>query len=138
MSGTLVITPCGATKLNQPAPAYQLYLGPYFKANLRYAHSIASPSHIFILSGRYGLVPHDAVIAPYEQIMDGPGSITQAELVQQKARHPLLAGWDGPVVGLGGRRYVSRVLALWPQAATPLAGVGGIGRQMRWLKEHTT
>lgn len=41
------------------------------------------------------------------------------------------------VVALCGKRYAARVEALWPgKTETPLFGVGGLGKQMAFLKRY--
>ncbi|MEO6701716.1 MAG: DUF6884 domain-containing protein [Jatrophihabitantaceae bacterium] len=130
----LVIIPCGAKKASGISPAGQLYLGGYHLACRRLADRLTSPDRILILSARHGLLRLDELIAPYEQRLDQPGAITAGELARQAARLGLRH--EAYVVILAGRAYTRLALTIWPAAATPLAGVGSMGNQLRWLA-HT-
>lgn len=131
----LVIIPCGGKKLGRPAPAVELYVGPYFKACLRYAQSLVGDYEIRILSAKYGLLLLRKVIAPYDLRMGQHGCATVAQVRRRAEEQGLLA--EGTVVALGGKQYVSVVRSVWPSCLTPLEGVGGIGKQLRWLKENS-
>ena len=127
----LVIVPCGGRKLTVPAPAGQLYTGSYHRACRRAAAGLTGPGRILILSALHGLLPLDRVIGPYELRMGQPGSITPVELRRQAEQLHLV---DEPqVIILGGRAYSAAALTVWPAAATPLAGAGGLGYQLALL-----
>lgn len=128
----LVVIPCGGSKLEQAAPAAELYTGGYFRACLAYARSIADDSEIRILSAKHGLLRLDAVVEPYDVRMGRPGSITREELVAQAEAEDL----DGleRVTVVGGRAYVDAALAIWPTATTPLDGFAGLGYQLAELR----
>jgi hypothetical protein len=127
----LVIAPCGGRKLSTPAPAGELYVGGYHLACRRAAAVLTTPDRILILSALHGLLPLDRVIAPYDLRMGQPGSITPAALRRQAEQLHLV---DEPrVIVLAGRAYTTAALAVWPAAATPLAGAGGLGRQLARL-----
>jgi hypothetical protein len=80
---------------------------------------------------RAGRLPLDRVIAPYDLRIGQPGSITPAALRRQAEQLHLV---DEPrVIVLAGRSYSTAALAVWPAAATPLAGAGGLGRQLARL-----
>jgi len=59
--------------------------------------------------------------------MGQPGSITAGELRRQAEQQHLVDAQQ--VIVLAGRAYTTAALAVWPAAATPLAGAGGLGRQ---------
>lgn len=60
----ILLIGCGATKLDHEAPARDLYTGSIFRARRTYAE--ASGCHWWILSGKYGLLSPECVIAPYD------------------------------------------------------------------------
>ena len=62
---TIVLIPCVKEKRDHACPARELYEGDYFQERLRYAESLKA-DHIFILSGKYGLLTLQAEIAPYD------------------------------------------------------------------------
>lgn len=129
----IIIIPCGAKKLNGSHKAINLYVGPYFKMCKRYALRHFPMDRIFILSGKYGLVPSQQVIQTYNKKITDKDSIKRNEIKEQARVFDLL---DEKVIALGGKAYTDICKYIWPDAITPLGGVGGIGHQMKWLKEH--
>lgn len=129
----LVIVPCGGAKLATSAPAGDMYIGGYHRACRRAAAAMATPTNTLILSAPYGLLPLQRVIGPYDLRMGQPGSITSAALRDQARR--LGAAPHDQVIVLGGRAYTSAALAIWPAAATPLAGLQGMGYQLQALSQ---
>lgn len=129
----IVIIPCGAKKQSVPVPAYAMYLGAYYKACLRYALSISKQDDIFILSAKHGLLALDDPIAPYNLRMGEVGSVTTQQIRDQALQRGIL---NEQVVGIGGRDYTDILCQVWADCITPLQGVGGIGKQIQWLKWH--
>lgn len=70
----ITVIPCGGAKLDRPAPAAELYIGSMFRDALRTAEHLGNP--FFILSAQWGLISPNLHIAPYEQKMGKPGSIS--------------------------------------------------------------
>lgn len=133
--GITYVIPCGAGKLDHPAPARDLYTGSMFRHTLHSALTCASmddqPARVLILSARYGLLELDEVIAPYDLRMDQPGSITPAQLTDQAAA--LGIDWGSAVYALLPRPYLARLdtalrtLDVYVQDVYEAAG--GIGDQ---------
>jgi hypothetical protein len=130
MADRLIIVGCGAGKLDIPAPASVLYTGPYFRACYKAAGRLAT-GLVLILPAKYGLLRPDQVISPYDVTLGRAGAVNAAKLRAQARRLGLL---DCPVTVLAARRYAGLVLRVWPDAETPLAGLGGIGKQLHELK----
>jgi hypothetical protein len=86
-----VVLACGASKRDHPAPAWDLYTGPYFRAGLAWAQSVTDLDHIWILSAKYGLVPSRTQLEPYERRLKR-GALGDT-MLRQQAR----------TLGLGGR-----------------------------------
>jgi hypothetical protein len=130
-SANPLASPCGARKLTEPAPAGQLYTGSYHLACRRAAAALTTPDRILILSALHGLLPLDQVTTPYELRMGQPGSIGAAALRRQAEQLDLVD--ELQVIVLAGRAYTTAALTVWPHASTPLAGAGGLGRQLAVL-----
>lgn len=132
-TGRVVVIPCGAAKLDRPAPAGELYTGSFHRACRRAADALARPEDtVLVLSALHGLVPLDRVLAPYELRMGQAGSVTGDQLRRQ-ARE---LGVDGAreVVVLAGAAYTAAARQVWPAASAPLEGAGGMGYQLQRLK----
>ncbi|MEU5163392.1 DUF6884 domain-containing protein [Streptomyces sp. NPDC020875] len=131
-TGPLVIIPCGSAKLDRKAAAGELYVGPYHRSCREAADALtADGGTVLILSALYGLVTLDQEIEPYDLRMGQLGSVT-VEKLREQARE---LGVDGAqeVVILAGETYTAAALEVWPDAATPLAGLGGLGYQRQYL-----
>lgn len=99
----LIIMACSATKLEQPAPALDLYRGVMYstyRANVRHE---ASPE-VMILSARHGFLRADTIIAPYEHRM----STERADAMLSDLPSYLCDGWPAQarsVLLVGGKEY---------------------------------
>ncbi len=62
-----LLTGPGKRKVDQAAPAQDLYIGSLFRCRRAYAERTGLPW--FILSPKYGLIPPDDVIEPYDVAM---------------------------------------------------------------------
>jgi hypothetical protein len=129
MTSGIVIIGCGARKLSHPAPAAELYTGPYFRDCLATARVLAGDHNVLILSARHGLLGLADVIGPYDLSMGQPGSVTAVIVAWQAEARGLLGS---PVTALCGARYVRVLREVWPDVRTPLAGLG-IGQQRHQL-----
>lgn len=124
-----MVISCGYKKRTHPCQAWQMYIGSYFRAMLRYALSVADRERIYILLAKYGLLRLTDPIEPYNLKMGMPGSIAAAAIAEQAERLGI-AGEQ--VLCLGGQEYVARCRAVWKDMVAPLSG--GMGNQMRWMK----
>jgi hypothetical protein len=131
--GKLVIIPCGRRKKSVPAPAGQMYLGPYFRSCLKTALALTSKERVRVLSGKYGLLRLDQVISPYDQRIDKRGAITLPEIIRQATAQRIIGATD--VTVLAGQAYSNIILEIWPKAAAPLYGIPGMGRHLAKLKQ---
>ena len=135
---------CGKAKLEEPAPARDLYTGALFRASLSYAEALAAGSgRVFILSAEYGLVVPGEVLEPYDLHL---GALPRAERLAWGERVVRqLVAVAGPVeaaVVLAGRTYAEAVrhgLSLSGRAVRldePLDGVAGVGNRIAWLNRR--
>lgn len=131
---TLHVVPCGAAKLDRPAPAAQLYSSAHFQLTLAAARAAAGDdAGVRILSAQHGLVALDDVLAPYDVTMTDAGSVTTGELQDQL--HELGVSADVSVITLLPKAYRARltpaVLALGGRVVDLYADAPGIGYQRR-------
>lgn len=131
------LIPCRGKKRDYPCPACEMYVGGYHVACQRYALKLAGrdESKVFVLSAKYGLLGFWETIEPYDLRMGKPGCVSE-RLVARQAEELGVAG-ESDVTGLGGAEYVKIMRRVWPSLKIPLDGVGGIGKHMKWLKEHS-
>lgn len=64
MARTVILLGCVQSKLDESAPAADLFISPLFRARRAYAER--SRRRWFVLSSRYGLVRPDQEVAPYD------------------------------------------------------------------------
>lgn len=100
---------------------------------MRYALSLADPERVFILSAKHGLLSLDDVIEPYDLKMGQDGCVTPGLVLQQAVKRGLI---ERDVVALGGKGYVDICRRVWPGLLAPLDGVGGMGKQIGWMKRN--
>jgi len=138
----IVVISCGAKKRSMPSRAIDLYQGSYFKSACRWARSIATDNRIYILSAKYGLLPANKVVEPYNLRMGQAGSVTVATL-QQQARALNIDKQVAIVVA--GTDYARMARQVWLDVRTPFAaqphgilypGKSGMGHQLQAMKHH--
>ena len=84
----LWVIPCGASKLEQPAPADQLYTGAMFRYTLEHVRrAMPAGDLLLILSAKHGLVATGQVLAPYDLKMGDPASAGRHMLAGQLLEH---------------------------------------------------
>jgi hypothetical protein len=137
MAEAVIVVSCGAQKRPQPAPAAQIYTGPYFVAALACARRLADDKDIRILSAKHGLLRLDTIVEPYEQRFGRPGAIDVETAKRQAYEQGLL---ERRVVAFCGRDYAAFLTRVFRPdlVVTPLAGIGGMGRQIQWFQRQET
>lgn len=63
---TIVFISCVKTKSDKPCLAKDMYQSTLFKYSLRYARKLTTDDKIYILSAKYGVLPLNKHISPYE------------------------------------------------------------------------
>jgi hypothetical protein len=138
----LVVVGCGKEKIWDrypdagPTPAKDVYTGPYFKLNRRYAEHLGWDW--LILSAKYGFIRPDFVMpGNYNVTFKNPAThpVSTDELRRQLFQ--LQLGRYDLVIILGGQDYIGRVKEAFAgmdaRFETPFAGPG-IGEQMAMIK----
>jgi len=133
----IVLISCVSKKLDRPAKAEELYTSTLFKYGLQYAKSL-NPEKIFILSAKYGLVPSDKIIEPYNKTLNEMSSkevLEWSDKVLADLRK--VADLDNDeIIFLAGENYRKHLLPHIKNHIIPLKGLG-IGRQLKYLKDKT-
>ena len=132
---TIVIIPCGGRKIEGKAKASELYIGSYFKVNLRYARSIAKDEDIFILSALYGFLPLNKRVETYDLRMGRPSTEIIDKTRKQADKLGIL---NKKAVILGGKNYVDccRDCFKTPYVLTEHLELKGMGYQMQWATRN--
>ncbi len=132
---------CVQTKLEHPAPAADLFTSPLFRARRAYAER--SRRRWFVLSSRYGLLPPEQVVAPYDlpQARQPVGDRNAwAEMVLAQLRTEL-GGFQGRTLEIhAGSAYVDplapTLTGLGAVVLAPLRGLG-LGKHLAWYAEQS-
>lgn len=133
----IVLISCVSVKQEHKAKAEELYISPLFKYGLAYAKSL-KPDQIYILSAKYGLVGLDKVIEPYNVTLNKMSSkeIKEwSERVLSQLRQKIDLDAD-QIIFLAGKNYRKYLIPHIKNYSIPLKGLG-IGRQLKYLKEHS-
>lgn len=149
----IALVSCGASKLDHPAPARQLYTSNLFRLSAKYADRFFDAW--YILSAAHGIVRPDDELRPYDRSLrdlrmnerEGWGGRAASHLVHlergiRASRRPGSARLQGERFGsydattsitlLGGSVYAD-AMAWHVECEQPLAGLS-IGKRMQWLK----
>ena len=135
---TVYLVSCVRKKRERACAARDLYVSSWFGKARRFVEASQRPW--FILSAKYGLVPPDQVIAPYEQTLNtmrAPDRRAWGERVgaQLAEAVPELAR----VVFLAGARYreffAPHLAGRGVEVSVPMEGLA-IGKQLSWLERH--
>jgi len=134
----IALVSCASQKGSRPAPAQDLYISDLFRKASTYASQTAD--EWYILSAKYGLVPPNRLISPYNVTLKQlPAAERRAWAARVAAdlRRVIKAG--DHVVFLAGEAYraglVDAIRAQGCTVAVPMQGLG-IGQQLHWLNEH--
>ncbi len=130
----IVLISCVSKKLNQAAPAKGLYDSTLFKSCYTYGVSL-QPDKIYILSAKYGLVPADKVIKPYNLTLN---TMKTKEIQEwsQGVLYDLKNNTDlenDNYIFLAGEKYRRYLLPHIKHYEIPMRGLK-IGQQLSWLK----
>ena len=120
----IVVVSCGAAKRAGRHRACDLYTGQYFRAAYRWATSVTSPSNVYILSAKYGIVNAYDMIDSYDLTLGDPGSVSPNRVREQADQRGIAS--VSPVMVVGGTRYVIMAQTVWPTARAPFGKGGGL------------
>src|SRR5687768_5388522 len=121
---TIVLIPCASEKLPFRTKASELYTSPLFKLNLQYARQ-RQPDAIYILSAKYGLLPLDTEVEPYDVTLNDM-STRDAKAWAQQVLSQLAARCDlqaDHFVFLAGMKYRQHLVSQLASIEVPLEGL---------------
>ena len=128
----LALIGCGNKKREIRIKASDMYIGTYFRYCLKYARTLCPDENIRIISAKYGLLPLDRLIDPYDMKLGAIGSISAAGLYQQAREQKLISA--DPVIIICGSKYQKIASTIWQQNYWVLENSGSMGFQIKKLK----
>lgn len=133
----VVLISCVSQKLDHIAMAQELYVSTLFKLNLKYAR-LLEPEKIFILSAKYGLLPLEQKIDPYEQTLNNMRTQEVQDWAEKviKQIREVCSVEETEFIFLAGEKYRKYILPHMTFVQVPLKGLR-IGEQLQKLKELT-
>ena len=134
---TLALIACCSQKLNQSAPAKEVYSSALFTNSRTYVEQ--QGWDYYILSAKYGLISPDSIIDSYNQTLKTLSkqernqwgktvALQVQDVAPPGAKLVVLAGADY-------RRFLTYITPDLYDISIPLQGLG-IGQQLAWLKTH--
>ena len=137
MSGLIVLLSCGKKKQNRECPASEMYTSSLFRKSLQLARRLTDDRHIYILSAKYGLIPLNQRIRPYELCLNGFSSREREEWGNRVYQTCLSVGITDSdrIVCLAGGKYSEALRRFFPDMETPMEGMG-LGHRMHWMNEQ--
>ena len=136
---TIVLVACVSQKLTHPAPAEFMYQSSWFLKARDFAYRYGD--RWYILSAKYGLLPPDRIIEPYDKTLArGMSKVERLGWASNVLEQ--LAGCTSihdELVFLAGQKYrdhlVSRLERRGYTVKVPMKGLR-IGEQLAWLKRQ--
>jgi len=132
----IVLIPCSKTKACESTIARDMYKGTLFKKSLAYAEKL-NPDSIFILSDKYGLIPLDKCIEPYDKDIRKFSSKEKKEWGERVIEQMRSAGLDlekDTFIVFAGEDYCEPLSSAIKDICRPLKGLRQ-GEQLRKLKQ---
>lgn len=135
----VLLVGCVKSKRSQSAAAKDLYTSALFARRRRYAEAAGVPW--FVVSGRWGLVAPDEVIAPYDQYLgDMPSAYRRAWAEFVVAQLTLVTRLSGALVELhAGDRYVDALRPVLERAGATVSDpvdAASMGETLAWYDAH--
>lgn len=129
----IVVIPCGVSKADRPAPAMNFYTGALFRGALAYARSVCSTDRIYVLSARYGLVPIDRVLNPYDRKLTG---VAEDDVRRVSFQAQDLEILDEPVLSLCSGPYRGLLRQVFEKVVDPFEGQRDmrVGKRLQAMK----
>lgn len=128
---------CGKTKADHKCRADEMYKGDLFKKSYEYALSL-NPSHIYILSAKYGVLETGDIISPYNLTLNNMDKKSQkiwAYKCYMKLKEKN-CDFSEEAVFLCGDNYRKYLSQMFKNPVFPLKGIS-FGNQLKFYKENT-
>ena len=136
---TVVFISCVSQKRDYRTRAENMYTSTLFTKSLQYAKEILRPDKIFILSAKYGLLPLDKEIDPYNLTLNDMSSRERekwAATVLQQLK-PVCDITNTKFIFLAGKNYYENLIAFLPSQNCEIKMDGlPIGKRLQWLGDQ--
>jgi hypothetical protein len=136
----IVLLSCTKSKLDKPAPAKDMYSpSPMFQKTKAYGETL-KPDKTFILSAKYGLLPMDKQIEPYDltlKTMKKDEKDKWGELVKSQMSKSGVNPQSDKFVFLTGSEYMKPLESFIPEGniEKPMEGKR-MGERLSWLNSQ--
>jgi cytoplasmic iron level regulating protein YaaA (DUF328/UPF0246 family) len=130
----IVLISCVSQKQDCRTKAGDMYTSPLFIKCMQYAKSILNPDKIFILSAKYGLLPLDKEIDPYNVTlltMKREDRRKWADMILSQLKAVCNINSDN-FIFLAGKKYYEDLMHYLPNHSIPMEGLA-IGKMLQWL-----
>ena len=133
----IVFIGCGATKMKNACKARKMYVGNYVQLCLAYAQTFTTQDNIYILSAKYGVLPLEKVIEPYNKTLNNMNIEEKQDWKNMviKQLEDIGINKDTEVVFICGTNYYTLLEDYFTNYKLPLPKQG-IGVQQQFMIEE--
>lgn len=133
----IVFIGCGATKMKNACKARKMYVGNYVQLCLAYAQTFTTQDNIYILSAKYGVLPLEKVIEPYNKTLNNMNIEEKQDWKNMviKQLEEMNINKDTEVVFICGTNYYTLLEDYFTNYKLPLPKQG-IGVQQHFMLEE--
>lgn len=133
----IVFIGCGATKMKTACKARKMYVGNYVQLCLAYAQTFTTQDNIYILSAKYGVLPLEKVIEPYNKTLNNMNIEEKQDWKNMviKQLEEMNINKDTEVVFICGTNYYTLLEDYFTNYKLPLPKQG-IGVQQHFMIEE--
>lgn len=133
----IVFIGCGATKMKNACKARKMYVGNYVQLCLAYAQTFITQDNIYILSAKYGVLPLEKVIEPYNKTLNNMNIEEKQDWKNMviKQLEDIGINKDTEVVFICGTNYYTLLEDYFTNYKLPLPKQG-IGVQQHFMIEE--
>lgn len=133
----IVFIGCGATKMKNACKARKMYVGNYVQLCLAYAQTFTTQDNIYILSAKYGVLPLEKVIEPYNKTLNNMNIQEKQDWKNMviKQLEDIGINKDTEVVFICGTNYYTLLEDYFTNYKLPLPKQG-IGVQQHFMIEE--
>lgn len=132
----IIFISCSKTKCSKKTVAENMYTSTLFKYSLEYAKSL-EPTHIYILSAKYGVLELDRQIEPYNKTLNTMND-KQVKLWSYKCYKQLKElniNFNDEVIFLTGEQYHKYLKQIFKNKKFPLEKMP-LGKRIQYLKQN--
>lgn len=132
----IIFISCSKTKCSKKTVAENMYTSTLFKYSLEYAKSL-KPTHIYILSAKYGVLELDRQIEPYNKTLNTMND-KQVKLWSYKCYKQLKelnTNFNDEVIFLTGEQYHKYLKQIFKNKKFPLEKMA-LGKRIQYLKQN--